>query len=409
MINLQYDLKRLSILKDLFLRFRDGESVSTIRADFDIYFNDVDKVEILLIIHELLNGNYGITMEDVKKLNLVSAENFVEDKMMMDGHPIQIFKKENKTFEFLLHQIKTLLETIKKEPQPKVIEDVIEQMSRLGGLYSHYNRKEKLFFPIMERYGHYALPRIMWKADDRIRGLYQAAKRRIERLPNIDIQLVLKTYDDFEMECKEMLFQEEFIVLPVVLSIFQDEDYIAIANESDAFGYALMEPEEPWKSEQYKKEKPKLDNVIDLNSSTRNLPFGGGYLTLKEVNLIMNHLPLEITFVDKNGIFKYFNERINYADMILVRTPTSVGRNVANCHPPKSMKKVMRLIRDLKTKKRTSETMWFKKGEHYVHITYTGVFDDNGEYLGILECVQDIQPFVDLPRDTKRGISRLEE
>ncbi|MCF3943701.1 PAS domain-containing protein [Oceanobacillus alkalisoli] len=130
---------------------------------------------------------------------------------------------------------------------------------------------------------------------------------------------------------------------------------------------------------------------------------------MKEADIILNNLPLEITFVDKNDIFKYFNEKVEAADMMFVRTPSSIGRNVANCHPPKSLKKVMQLIRDLKTKKRTSETMWFKKEGNVIHITYKGVFDENGEYVGILEYVQDIQPFLDLPREVKKEVSKLEK
>jgi len=66
----------------------------------------------------------------------------------------------------------------------------------------------------------------------------------------------------------------------------------------------------------------------------------------------------------------------------------------------------MRLIRDLKTKKRLSEKMWFRKNGKYIHITYKGIFNENNEFLGILEYVQDIQPFLDLPREVKKELSQ---
>lgn len=37
-----------------------------------------------------------------------------------------------------------------------------------------------------------------------------------------------------------MIFQEEMI-LPILQSIFSQEDWKAIADESDAFGYALID------------------------------------------------------------------------------------------------------------------------------------------------------------------------
>nr|WP_255639773.1 PAS domain-containing protein [Aquibacillus saliphilus] len=174
--------------------------------------------------------------------------------------------------------------------------------------------------------------------------------------------------------------------------------------ESKAFGYAIdVPPEEDWIPECAFSPEDAEDKIDSADS--KHLRFGGGYLTIKEANHILNNLPLEITFIDENGIFKYFNELVESAEMMFIRTPTSIGRNVANCHPPKSLKKVMQVIRDLKSKKRSSETMWFKKKDQYIHITYKGLFTENGEYLGILEYVQDIQPFLDLPRDVKRELS----
>src|SRR5699024_7522003 len=103
--------------------------------------------------------------------------------------------------------------------------------------------------------------------------------------------------------------------------------------------------------------------------------------------------------------FKYFNEITKSSEMMFVRTPTSIGRSVANCHPPKSLRKVTQLIHDLKTKKKPSETMWFRKKDQYIHVTYKGIFDEDGEFLGILEYVQDMQPFFDLPREVKKEIT----
>ncbi len=104
-------------------------------------------------------------------------------------------------------------------------------------------------------------------------------------------------------------------------------------------------------------------------------------------------------------MFKYFNEITEASEMMLVRTPISIGRNVANCHPPKSLMKVMTLIRDLKSGKRTSESMWFKKKDQYIHLTYKAIFNEEGEFLGVLEYVQDIQPFFELPSEVKLGLS----
>jgi hypothetical protein len=242
----------------------------------------------------------------------------------------------------------------------------------------------------------------MWAEDDRIRNLYKGTKGMMNRLPALDLYHIKNGFEHFAEKFREMMLDEEKFLLPLVTNIFTEEDWQAIAAESEAFGYALIEPKPDRQMKQKEVSEASRDDYEDTKQE--HIPFGGGYLTLEEANVILNNLPLEITFVDKHGIFKYFNKRIEASDMMFIRTPSSIGRNVANCHPPKSLKKVMRLIRDLKTKRRTSEMMWFKKGDKYIHITYKGVFNDAGDFAGILEYVQDIQPFFDLPRKVKKEL-----
>lgn len=421
MAKAQFNINLINILKDILRRLHDGEAVETVGEDFDQHFKHVSAVEILLIVHELKSGEHGITSEDIKELFNIYSQLYghsIKDchvpEAYQPGHPVQTFKNENMALQSVLNQMSHLLNSFEKNQPYKQDENMLvrarEHMAQLGQFYNHYNRKEKLYFPILERYGHYTPTRIMWGDDDRIRILFKGTQSMMERLPDLEFKYVKKSYDLFESKFKDMIFQEESFLLPIVLSIFNEDDWLAIARESDAFGYAIIEPGTEWMS----KQELLIENADDHKEkdhgqSPKQLALGGGYLTAQEANHILNNLPLEITFVDKNGVFKYFNEKVASSEMMFVRTPSSIGRNVANCHPPKSLQKVMRLIRDLKTKRRSSESMWFKKKDQFIHITYKGVFDENGEYLGILEYVQDIQSFLDLPREVKKELSDLDE
>src|SRR5690625_3159302 len=384
MSNAQFNIKLINILKDILLRLHDGGLPESDQMDFKAHFKHVSAVEILLIIQELKSGDHGITSEDVMKFFSVYNDIFGQSidfhvpESHHPGHPAQVLKDENKAFQSILIQISKCFELIENN-QEDMIERLKEQMSLLGQFYNHYNRKEKLFFPILERYGYYTSARIMWGDNDRIRTLYKGTKRMMENLPDIEFKYVKKSYGVFESNFKEMMFQEEIFLLPIVQSLFNEDDWLAIEEESDAFGYCFDEPEEKWGPARdlfMEDEGRDIDSAANVDTLPEHLAFGGGYLTLKEADHILNNLPLELTFVDKNGIFKYFNDKIASSEMMFVRTPISIGRNVANCHPPKSMKKVMRLIRDLKTRKRTSESMWFRKKDQYIHITYKGVFED---------------------------------
>lgn len=98
---------------------------------------------------------------------------------------------------------------------------------------------------------------------------------------------------------------------------------------------------------------------------------------------------LDITFVDKDGIVKYFSTA---KERIFHRTKTIIGRKVENCHPPASVHIVEQIAADLKSGKKDQESFWIKMGDKFVYIQYFAVRDDQGEFLGILEVTQNIQP-----------------
>lgn len=405
----QFNMKLIHILKDILFRLRQDDSPKAVIDDFERHFKHICAIDMLLIVQELKSHDDEIISEDVKRLFHTyehlhghSIDSHVP-KSYPQGHPLQIFKEENKACQTILDQLTYLMDKFEKHPQENILEKLRNDMAQLGQFYKHYHRKEKLFFPILERYRYYTLGRNMWAEDDRIRNLYKGTKSMLQRLPDLEFSYVKKSYRQFEHKFKEMIFDEEAILLPIVQSVFSDDDWVAIAEESEAFGYSFIEPEESWASHGVLDDDKKTEGPAD--EELKHFKFGGGFLTVKEANSILNNLPLEITFVDKNGIFKYFNEITKSSEMMFVRTPTSIGRSVANCHPPKSLRKVTQLIHDLKTKKKPSETMWFRKKDQYIHVTYKGIFDEDGEFLGILEYVQDMQPFFDLPREVKKEIT----
>ena len=120
----------------------------------------------------------------------------------------------------------------------------------------------------------------------------------------------------------------------------------------------------------------------------------------------MDHLPMEITFVNKDDIFQYYNDSVPADEMIFKRTPSQIGRNVELCHPPKFLDKVRRIFKALRQGERDKFEMWFKSESRgkFVHVTYAAVRDEAGEFQGVLEYVQDIQPFRDIDSDFYRDL-----
>jgi len=102
---------------------------------------------------------------------------------------------------------------------------------------------------------------------------------------------------------------------------------------------------------------------------------------------MLDTLPVEISFVDKNDEVKYFNKN---GDRIFPRPRSIIGRKVQQCHPKKSVHIVNKILEDFKNKKRKVAEFWIDLKRRKIYIRYFPVWDKEGNYLGCLEVSQDI-------------------
>jgi hypothetical protein len=102
---------------------------------------------------------------------------------------------------------------------------------------------------------------------------------------------------------------------------------------------------------------------------------------------ILNTLPVELSFVDKNDTVRYFSHENR--EKIFPRTRGVIGMTVQNCHPEKSVHLVNQILADFKAGRRSVAEFWIETGGRFVHIRYFPVRSPEGEYLGTLEVVQD--------------------
>jgi len=110
-------------------------------------------------------------------------------------------------------------------------------------------------------------------------------------------------------------------------------------------------------------------------------------LTGKQLAGILEAIPVEVSFVDENGLVKFWNKH----EVRLFKRPISVlGESVKNCHPKKSLNKVNQILADFKSGKRNSAEFWIDLGGRKIYIRYYAVRDKKGKYLGTLEATQDI-------------------
>jgi PAS domain S-box-containing protein len=130
------------------------------------------------------------------------------------------------------------------------------------------------------------------------------------------------------------------------------------------------------------------DASVDKNNRMKELAeFETGNLSKQEVEAIFETLPFEITFVDTNDIVRYYSK---VKERIFPRTKAIIGRKVQQCHPPKSIRIVNRVIDALRKCRRNSADFWMDLQGKKIYIRYFPVRNEKGEYLGCLEVSQDI-------------------
>ncbi|HOV70213.1 MAG TPA: PAS domain-containing protein, partial [Clostridia bacterium] len=173
------------------------------------------------------------------------------------------------------------------------------------------------------------------------------------------------------------------ILFPMISEILTPDEFKRIAEDSDKYGYCFIDDVPVW-------QPTKQSETMALKPETGSgLILPSGVLSLAEIVSMLDTLPFDITFVDKNDTVKYFSQA---KDRIFPRTKAVIGRKVTNCHPPASVHIVEKIISDLKSGAKDHEDFWIHLGNRYVLIRYYAVRNEAGEYLGTLEVTQDIAP-----------------
>ena len=104
------------------------------------------------------------------------------------------------------------------------------------------------------------------------------------------------------------------------------------------------------------------------------------------INAILRSLPVDISFVGPDDRVAYYSDSEH---RIFSRSVAVIGREVNNCHPPKSVHIVTKILEAFKRGERDKAEFWLELGGKFIHIQYLALKDGSGNYLGCLEVGQD--------------------
>jgi len=379
--------KRKATVKDIILKLHQGLSVEEAKERFLKEVGSITSSEIAEIEQSLINE--GLPPEQIKKfcnvhaLLFESALKAVTAKESSPAHPVYLFKLENREIEKLTHRLRELIKNRDKYPLPELRGKIKDLLVKLQEVDLHYTRKEQLLFPFLERSGFTGPSKVMWGKDNEIRDMLKDALEGIEKSDPKDF--IATHLNPLMDEIEGMIFKEENILFPTSLEKLKVEDWVEILKESEEVGYAFIQKPKDTQAliEELKKavkEEPKVKNHATVSFPT-------GELQLKELMGVLNTLPVDITFIDRDDKVRYFSAN---SSRIFVRTKSVIGRKVQNCHPPQSVEVVERILASFKKGERDLVDFWINYRGKFVYIRYFAVRDENGRYLGTLEVTQDI-------------------
>ena len=339
--------ERQELLKKIIKDLHNGRSVDDVKAQFEEAVGTITVAEISQMEQALMEEE-GIPVEEVQRLCSVHTAIFKgsideihrsEQPEDQPGHPIHTFKLENKEIDMLVNfKIQLHFERFEKDDHEDNIYKLIEDLNLLLDIDKHYSRKENLLFPYLEKYGIYGPTQVMWGVDDNIRDAIKEAKQKLMNYNSEERQAVIDGLYFVIREVTEMIFKEENILLPMALQTLTEDEWVKIAHESEEIGYCLTGPAGVWKPER---------KAIQAEAMSEGfIRMETGILSLQQLELMLNHLPVDITFIDQDDVVRYFSHG---KERIFARTKAVIGRTVQNCHPPKSVHVVEKLLEDFKS------------------------------------------------------------
>ena len=378
--------QRIAMLGHIIAELHDGGDLATARKHFAEAVGDVEAGEIAAMEEEMIRG--GLPVGEVQRLCDVHVGAFrdaLDQKKELSvpaGHPVHTYVADNKLIAALATQMSEVARKLSADGSlaQELLPGVATALAKYDGLDNHYKRKENQLFPLLERHGVTGPSQVMWGVHDEIRAHWKQATKSAERG---DVKALVEALPGLARGLVEMIYKEEKILFPLAMEKLTEDEWAEEKRGENELGYGLAKPAfalplaagRPSVSPAAAPAAPGL-----LNLST-------GALSLEMVDLLLRHLPLDLSFVDENDVVRYYSES---KERIFPRTPAAIGRTVQNCHPPKSVDMVNRILESFRAGTKDVAEFWIPMGPRFIHIRYFAVRDSAARYRGCLEVTQDI-------------------
>ncbi len=356
----------------------------------------VQPYDVVVMVDKLMKENLDI---EVIKTAINKALNMLYKGLISQKLPdysaipfLNSLVQENNELNRRLIEMRPLIKSfnvknIDKEKQQEILDEISDRVYELTQFEVHYIKKENILFSYIEKYlKEYGCLPLMWSYHDDIRKYIKETVEIIEK-GNTDIKKLNRLLGDLFFTMYAIRFREEYILFPVIYDLIPASAWDNMMEQSFKEGFAFIDPPEMKTIAQEIEEHHKKNLQPVISDPNTVLDMGTGLLKLEQAVMMLNHLPVDMTFVDENDEVKYFSTP---GHRIFPRSNAIIGRLVENCHPPSSVHIVKELLDSFKSGEKDKESFWIQMGTKFILIQYFAVRDKKGNYCGTLEVSQDI-------------------
>ncbi len=383
--------KRKEAMKEVIRRLHAGESVEDVKEKFGDVIRGATAGEIAEAERALISE--GVTVSEIQNLcdlHVAVFKDSLEEEPApesLPGHPVFTFRMEN---EVTMRLLEAMDETLKawQAGESQALATLRNEAENLSAIEKHYSRKENILFPYLEKKGFEGPSSVMWGVDNEIRQQIKQFKQVIA-VSEPNIAEVESQFQSLAQNIREMIYKEEKILFPEALERLTDEEWVEIRQQEKEIGYFNVEPKAAWQpKEKQTQQETKTSKEETMTQSDGLISLDTGALTREQINLMLTHLPVDVTFVDEHDQVRYFSQG---KERIFDRSPAIIGRAVTKCHPPQSVHRVEIILDDFRSGKRDVAEFWIQVSEEaFVHIRYFALRNDQGDYKGCIEVTQNV-------------------
>lgn len=370
---------RQQALHSLFMQVLNRQdAVENIQKNAQIIEN-TEAVDIIALVDQLVREN--LPLEELKTginkfLNVLGKTiKAMSEASYPEGGLLSAFKVVNDQLDDQLRAIKPMMRQLNSDKEEEVTPRLLKALMDLQIFEAYYTIKENVLFPLIEKHWpDYRCLGVMWSFHDDIRF---HLRRSIELLSDksIDKKAFNREIGNLFFAMYAIRLREEKLLYPLVESSISAQELNALLPECQAlklpfYHETVIQQENITKSE--------FNGLIQLAT---------GALSPEQIDLMINHLPVDITFVDENNKVRFFSSPHH---RIFPRSKAIIGRDVHNCHPPESVHIVEEIVENFRSGKKDTASFWIRLKGQMVLIQYFALRDASGNYKGVIEVSQEI-------------------